>query len=90
MNWKITYVIGNINIATGLEVLTPHVIFAKGFLAAIPGGTIEPTGDGKADITMNLVAIKKIRDGAVLYDINRQTNTIIVNGVRYNTATSLF
>lgn len=80
VSWKIRYAIGHVDVESGLETLVPFTYYVKGYVTSIPNSSIEQGGDGKADINMNVVAIKKQRYSDYLYDINRLTGTVIIDG----------
>lgn len=91
--WIISYVVSNMDAATGLETLTGYRIYAKGYVTSLPNAELSVGGDGMADLTMNLVSYKKWALGGSVaeYDIDRLTGKVEIDGVNYsNDANSLF
>lgn len=87
--WKITYCVSNMD-KQGLETLTPCCIYAKGFVTGVPNAEVSKGGDGLADVSMNLMSFTKIVGNETLYDIDRSSNKLKVNGINYNNVDTLF
>lgn len=85
-NWKITYAVGNINVSTGLEELIPCTIFATGYITSIPNAAIEQGADGMAEISMNLISLRKMRGTDMVYNVNRLTGDIMIGDQRLTAA----
>lgn len=81
--WKITWVSGIMNANTGMEEYIPYAAIVKGYVSNIPEHSVEEGGDGMAELTMNVVAYQKLRDGVPTISIDRLHNKLSVNGVDY-------
>lgn len=84
--WKITYCIGVINSATGLEQFIPYTIYCKGYISSIPLGTIEQGGDGLVEISMNCTSIKKQQGTETLFEIDRLNGKIKIGDTDYSSS----
>lgn len=60
-----------------------HIIYTNktGFITSIPNAEVNAGSEGTADITMNLIAYKKIDSthNKVIFDIDRGKGTFIFN-----------
>ena len=83
--WVISYAVSNFNSGTGLEEVTGYRIYAKGYITRIPSSEISKGGDGKANLPMNLVSLKKWKLGerTAVYAIDRLTGKVEIQGVNY-------
>lgn len=81
--WKINKVVESVK-PNGELVLTGFSYFCYGYVNGPVEGAGEKGGDGRADLTMNCIAIRKV-DSAnkEYYNINRTAGKLVINGVDY-------
>lgn len=84
--WIISYCVSNLNSETGLEDVSAYRIYAKGYITKIPVAELSQGGEGRADLSMNLVSYKKwkVGDNTPVFDIDRLTGKVEVGGVNYS------
>ena len=84
-NWVISYAVANLDSATGLETKTGYRIYARGYVSSIPNAEISTGGEGMADVSMNLVSLKKWALGASVpeFNIDRLSGKVEISGVNY-------
>lgn len=84
-NWVISYAVANLDSSTGLEQKTGYRIYARGYVSSIPNAEISTGGEGTADVSMNLVSLKKWALGASVpeFNIDRLAGKVEIDGVNY-------
>lgn len=81
VKWQIRWVTMEYDSTTSVTTPVSYKVVAAGFVTSIPNSDVNAGAEGTADVTMNLIAYKKIdvTHNKTIFDINRGTGTFIFN-----------
>lgn len=81
VKWQIRWVTMEYDSTTSVTTPVSYKVIATGFITSIPNAEVNAGSEGTADITMNLIAYKKIDSthNKVIFDIDRGKGTFIFN-----------